>query len=237
MAYLTIAQYRTQSGQSLTGLSDGYIDFQLAKWSRQITRLLNQDFTSTVNNQTLLVDVKNCGNFVFKLKAFLETDLIVKVKTKQNPIWTVLVKDINYQVIYPKFDTYVNDTLQTKPVTGLDFSCYRCNCECEQFQIIGDHRWSNGLPDDLRDILYNLIETMLTIDSKAYTTGIIPIKLKLNDIQIDRDQTREVRWFLNENQIITAQDKMRLGINYPEYWEVLEKYIKASINLYQRIRI
>jgi hypothetical protein len=239
MAYtnhLTIAQYRTLTGLPLVGVNDLYVDFKLKTWSKQIDKLTTQNW-STQTSSDFTVDVQSCGEYLFKFQAMEKAGLQISVRHKRQTNWIPLTEHTDYKLLRPDFDTVVADEIiASQPIIGLDFRCYRCNCECQEFKITGEKFWHNGIADDLQSILIDLVENLLKVDNQAYTGGIIPIQNALNDVKRESDQTRSVEWNIDTDKIAKINEKLRLGVNAPEYWNIIEPYALASMNLYRRFK-
>ena len=222
MSFLTIAQYRTLTGLPLVGVNDSYVNYKLDKLSKALIALTGQNWLGITSR----VHIKDGHTRVIFNQAHQETGLIISAKHRGDSAWQVLVKDTDYQIIYPNF-------ISANPAIGIDMRCYKCVSECELIKIEGLPYWQIGLPDDLMDILIDQLETLLKLDASAYTNGQIPI----NDIKRESDQTRTVEWFDNSTELNLLKTKMAKGVGFDDYWSIIEPYRLASINLYQRIRL
>lgn len=237
MQYLSILEYEALYGTILNP-NTLYINTKIQNWSRQIEELLGQSFGTTTRIKNLIIDVNTCGEYLFKFKAFQPTGIKVSVKLKGSDSWQLLTKGVDFDFIYPDFDTIVlNSAVILDPIVGVDFRCYRCNCECEEFKIEGLNFWNSTLPDDLKTILIDLLETLLKTDPNAYLDGLIPNNILVNDIESERDQTRSVSWFVDTDKIKILNKKLKDGVSFNDFFNIYKKYKLASLNLYKRFKL
>lgn len=234
--YLTIAQYATLTGKNITGINVIYADFLLKKWSGQIEEITKQYFFSP-NLQILDKNFRYCGDYKLEFSAFQKENLIVSVRHKKSTQYTVLIPNTDFEYKFPDFNTVVNDVIINKPVVGLDFSCYRCNCECEKVKIEGNNSWSLAIPDDIRNLLIDLLENELRVNNEIYTNLQIPANKAINEIVRDTDLTRTIQLRTDDKLLDLTRAKSALGVFHPAYLSVLAKYKLASINIYKRFSL
>ncbi len=229
MTYLTLAQYQTQTGLSLTGVNSTYLDNKLALWSSQINLYTGQKF-NTSNEKTLIKRLKQCGQTKINFGGWLEFPAI-EIKPVGQSVWQPAVLDKDFTYLYPNFDTYIDGQEVNSPVTGIDFSCLSCRCKCEQIRIVGDNRWSEELPDNLKAILVELLEATLKADPNAYIGGQLPSHLFFENVKSESDQTRSISFFRDENQIKANNSKITKGVNNLEFASILNVYLQYNYNL------
>ena len=226
MSFLTIQSYRTLTGLPLVGVNDNYINYKLNQLSKSLVLLTGQNW----DVQIAKLHIKDSQTKVTFNQAHQETGLIISAKDRGDTAWKILIKDTDYQIIYPSF-------ISSNPAVGIDMRCYKCICECESIKIEGLPFWQNSLPDDLLQILIDQLETLLKLDNNSYTNGQIPLSAMVNDIKRESDQTRLVDWVDNSVEINMLKAKLSNGVNHEDYWSFIEPYRLASMKLYQRARL
>lgn len=235
MPYLTFNDYITLTGLNSVGVNTNFINNQINLWSNQINQFTNQYFSNDYSTQSNTINITQCSQNIINFTAF-NNDVNFKVEYRQrgSQIWLLATKDINYTIINPQFTTYINGQQINNPIVGVNLECLMCTCECQEFKITGSRYWSNGLPDELKYILIDLITTSLSNNSNCYTSGILPQKYQLEFIELDSDQTRTTRWKRDTKSLEYRNQKIALGINNPEFTSVLSKYQRASLNINYR---
>lgn len=233
MSYLTLAQYQTITGLTLTGVNSIYVDFKLKEYSRQIEQLTGQNFGTVPNPQVVIKKIKQCGDFRIQFGAWLQQPIIQTKRINQTS-WQTLTPQTDFNWIYPSFETFVNGVRQSKPIVGIDFSCLSCRYCCEEVKIDGDNRWSNGIPDDLMAILLELTANLLANDPMAYTNGQLPLASLSNQVRSETDQTRSISWFRDDANQKLANQKLVNGVNHPSYTNLLMNYNYYNFNLNRR---
>lgn len=228
-SYLTINEYRILTGLDLSNLNEVYVNSKLSFWSTQLRILSTQNFGLQNLLRAKTYNIRNCKDYKIFFSGWRP---FPKVEVRQIGTleWQELKPDSDFRWVYPHFTTTQNGVEIENPVVGIDFSCLSCRCCCEELRLIGDSRWSVGLPDDLNFILLDLVSVLLQTDNKAYIGGLLPSSELWKQIRSETDQTRSISWFRDENNLKTNNQKLSSGFNSPEYSSVFAKYQTYSFN-------
>jgi hypothetical protein len=234
MSYFTLANYQTVTGLTLAGVNSAYIDNKLNFWSSQINQLTGQSYNSGANISSVIKRFKKCHDWKMNIGGWQNTlanPLVVSVRTVGSTTWQTLVENKDFTFVYPQFNTFVGYSQVANPIVSLNFSCLSCRCKCEEIKLEGDKRWSNGLPDDLKNILIELTEILLKNDDNAYTSGQLPSKYLFQQVKSESDQTRSVSWQRDDKLQASNNQKLAQGVAYSEYQSVISKYLRYNFNL------
>lgn len=231
MSYLTISQYQQKTGLALTGVNSVYLDYKLQNWSDQIDELTATSFRIPTLPSTKTVIAKSSN---INFGAF--HNAIISIKSSRSSSLQPLVENVGYAFKYPSFRTFIGDVEAVNPVIGIELY-QTLLCSPLIIQIQGLEYWFSSLPNDLINVLYQLIDTTLNLDEKAYDSGMLPPQIMQKQLSGERDQTRSVNWNRDSKHLENQMSKLRAGVNHHDFGSVIHKYFRHSLNLTQSINL
>ncbi len=221
--YFNINDYLTSNGINLSNINQNYVNKKLLQWSNQINSMTSTIYYEDNNIVEDILDFSYCNQDRIYFRPYQRDDFEVFI-SNDSIKWIKINENLDYKILtFNKLIT-VNNQLIITPIIGLDFRCLSSNCRCDKIKITGKKYFSSSLPDDLKNVLEDLLNNLLITDSNCYTNNLIPEFYQINNITSEKDLTNSINMYVDTTEIDRINSIKRNELNDTSFYSILSRY-------------